>query len=261
MKFAQIARDLTEGDDYTVDEKQRAIALTEEGINKAEAALNISNIYSVEGMKYVHHLETAVKAKALFLREREYVVKDNEVIIVDDGSNDETLSLIEKFIKSHRNFTLLKVSHGGKAAAVMAGMKKAQGNYVLFTDMDQATPLYEWEKLFPWFEKGFDIVIGSRAGVRKGAPFFRKTMAKGFMILRNVLLSLGIEDTQCGFKAFKKDAVEKLTHTYSMYSSGRKSAGSMVTAGFDVELLFMAKEMGFKIKEVPVEWHYRSSVF
>ncbi len=84
MKFAQIARDLTEGDDYTVDEKQRAIALTEEGINKAEAALNISNIYSVEGMKYVHHLETAVKAKALFLREREYVVKDNEVIIVDE---------------------------------------------------------------------------------------------------------------------------------------------------------------------------------
>jgi preprotein translocase subunit SecA len=84
MKFAQIASSLIEGDDYTVDEKQRAISLTEEGINKAEAALSISNIYSIEGMKYVHHLETAVKAKALFLREREYVVKDNEVIIVDE---------------------------------------------------------------------------------------------------------------------------------------------------------------------------------
>lgn len=84
MKFAQIAGSLVEGDDYTVDEKQRAIALTEEGINKAEAALNISNIYSIEGMKYVHHLEVAVKAKALFLREREYVVKDGEVVIVDE---------------------------------------------------------------------------------------------------------------------------------------------------------------------------------
>lgn len=84
MKFAEIAESLVEGDDYTVDEKQRAISLTEEGINKAESALNISNIYSVEGMKYVHHLETAVKAKALFLREREYVVKDGEVIIVDE---------------------------------------------------------------------------------------------------------------------------------------------------------------------------------
>ncbi len=83
-KFAQVAETLMEGDDYTVDEKQRAIALTEEGITKAETALNISNIYSVEGMKYVHHLESAVKAKALFLREREYVVRDGEVVIVDE---------------------------------------------------------------------------------------------------------------------------------------------------------------------------------
>jgi preprotein translocase subunit SecA len=83
-RFSEVAESLIEGDDYTVDEKQRAIALTEAGITKAESALNISNIYSVEGMKYVHHLETAVKAKALFLREREYVVKDGEVIIVDE---------------------------------------------------------------------------------------------------------------------------------------------------------------------------------
>ena len=84
MKFTQVASSLIEGEDYTVDEKQRAIALTEAGITKAETALGISNIYSVESMKYVHHLETAVKAKALFLREREYVVKDGEVIIVDE---------------------------------------------------------------------------------------------------------------------------------------------------------------------------------
>jgi preprotein translocase subunit SecA len=83
-KFAHIAESLIEGDDYTVDEKQRAISLTEAGITKAESALGISNMYSLEGMKYVHHLETAVKAKALFLREREYVVRDGEVIIVDE---------------------------------------------------------------------------------------------------------------------------------------------------------------------------------
>lgn len=83
-RFAQVAESLIEAEDYTVDEKQRAISLTEVGITKAETALNISNIYSIEGMKYVHHLETAVKAKALFLREREYVVKDGEVIIVDE---------------------------------------------------------------------------------------------------------------------------------------------------------------------------------
>jgi preprotein translocase subunit SecA len=82
--FARIADSLIEGEDYTVDEKQRAISLTEAGITKAEQALGLSNIYSVEGMKNVHHLETAVKAKALFLREKEYVVRDGEVIIVDE---------------------------------------------------------------------------------------------------------------------------------------------------------------------------------
>lgn len=83
-KFAHIAETLVEGDDYTVDEKQRAISLTEAGITKAENMLGISNIYSIEGVRQVHHLETAVKAKALFLREREYVVKDNAVVIVDE---------------------------------------------------------------------------------------------------------------------------------------------------------------------------------
>jgi preprotein translocase subunit SecA len=84
MKFAHIAESLSEGGDYTVDEKQRAISLSESGITKAETALGISNMYSVEGMKYVHHLETAVKAKALFLKEREYVVRDGAVVIVDE---------------------------------------------------------------------------------------------------------------------------------------------------------------------------------
>lgn len=83
-KFAHIAGSLIEGEDYTVDEKQRAISLNESGITKAESSLNVQNIYSVEGMKYVHHLESAVKARALFIREREYVVKDGEVIIVDE---------------------------------------------------------------------------------------------------------------------------------------------------------------------------------
>ncbi len=82
--FAKIADALVEGEDYNVDEKQRAIALSEAGISKAEELLGISNIYTAQGMKYVHHLETAVKAKAIFVREREYVVKDGEVVIVDE---------------------------------------------------------------------------------------------------------------------------------------------------------------------------------
>jgi preprotein translocase subunit SecA len=83
-QFAQIARTLSEGEDYTVDEKLKAITLTDEGINKAERSLGIENIYTEGGVKYVHHLETAVRAKALYQRDTEYVVKDDEIVIVDE---------------------------------------------------------------------------------------------------------------------------------------------------------------------------------
>ena len=82
-QFAKIARGLVEGSDFTVDEKLHTISLTDEGINKAEKLLGIENIYTEGGVKYVHHLETAVKAKALYHKDKEYVVKDNEVVIVD----------------------------------------------------------------------------------------------------------------------------------------------------------------------------------
>ncbi len=82
--FAGIARGLKEGEDYEVDEKLKAITLTDAGITKAEKALGVENIYTEKGIKYVHHLETAVRAKALFLRDKEYVVKDDEVLIVDE---------------------------------------------------------------------------------------------------------------------------------------------------------------------------------
>lgn len=83
-RFAAIARTFTQEEDYTVDEKQRAIQLTEEGITKAERALNIENLYTEGGMKLAHHLETAVRAKALFLKDKEYVVRDGEILIVDE---------------------------------------------------------------------------------------------------------------------------------------------------------------------------------
>ncbi len=83
-RFAAIVRNFKEGEDYTVDEKQRAVQITEEGMMKAEKALNIENLYAEGGMKYAHHLDTAVRAKALFRKDKEYVVKDNEIMIVDE---------------------------------------------------------------------------------------------------------------------------------------------------------------------------------
>jgi hypothetical protein len=82
-------------------------------------------------------------------------------------------------------------------------------------------------------------------------------MARGFMALRTVVLGLkGISDTQCGFKAFRREVAQKIIQRLSIYGAQKEVKGAMVTAGFDIELLFLAKMLGYKIKEVPVEWHY-----
>lgn len=178
-----------------------------------------------------------------------------EVIIVDDGSVDQTKDLVEKFIQKNPLFKLIEVPHGGKANAVMTGMIKAGGEIILFTDMDQATPINQLEKFIPKFEEGSDVVIGSRAG-RRGAPLMRKLAAWGFSFLRNLILGLPFSDTQCGFKAFTKKAVEKIIPKIKSEWGVVHFKGGAVNAGFDVELLYLAKKYGFKIAEVPVEWNY-----
>lgn len=178
-----------------------------------------------------------------------------EVIIVDDGSDDETLHLIENYIKRKKDFKLIKNNHGGKASAVMSGLLNAKGEIALFTDMDQATPISEIEKLFPKFEEGADIVIGSRVG-RKGAPFMRKLAAWGFAFLRNIILGLSFQDTQCGFKAFNKKSRDAIFPKIKSEWGTVHFKGGAVNAGFDVEVLYFAKKLGFKIAEVEVEWSY-----
>lgn len=182
-----------------------------------------------------------------------------EVIIVDDGSRDESRKLIRDFITDHDRFRLLERNHQGKAGTVLAGIREAQGDYILFTDLDQATPINQLDVLLPVFKRGADVVIGSRNSMRRGAPLTRKAMAKGFMFLRNLILDLGIRDTQCGFKMFTKSAARKISSRMQLYGSKKEIHGSTVTAGFDVELLYIAKTLGLKIAEVPVEWHYQET--
>ena len=181
-----------------------------------------------------------------------------EVIIVDDGSNDGSWEFIEDFIKNENgNFKLLKNNHLGKAGAVTAGMLKAEGKFHLFTDMDQATPIEEIKKLLPFVEAEFDIAIGSRSQ-RKGSPFIRKFISQGAIIYRKITVGLfEISDTQCGFKMFKKEASQRLFEKIQNFHKGfSEIKGSSVTAGFDVEILYLATKMGYKIKEAPVEWLY-----
>ena len=180
---------------------------------------------------------------------------DYEVVVVDDGSEDSTKELVKKFIKKHPRFRLIENSHGGKAMAVMTGMEKAEGETVLFTDMDQATPIDQLDKFLPKFEEGYDLVIGSRHG-RRGAPFIRKLSAWGFAVLRNLILGLPFSDTQCGFKAFNKKVIEKIIPKIKGEWGVVHFKGGAVNAGFDVEVLYLAKKYDFKIAQVPVEWKY-----
>lgn len=178
-----------------------------------------------------------------------------EVIVVDDGSTDNSKEIVKKYIQSNKNFKLIENSHGGKAIAVMTGMERSQGKIALFTDMDQATPIDQWEKFSPKLLNGFDIVIGSRHG-RQGAPLIRKLAAWVFSLLRGLILGLPFKDTQCGFKAFNRQSIEKIIPKIKKEWGVVHFQGGAVNAGFDVELLYLAKKYGFKIAEVPVNWNY-----
>lgn len=198
-------------------------------------------------------------SKGVLNNVRDYLANQKypyEVIIVDDGSTDGTVELTEKFVTNNKNFRLIKNMHGGKAIAVMTGLLSSKGEIGLFTDMDQATPISEIEKLLPYFDENYDIVIGSREG-RKGAPLIRKLMAFGFSVIRTLILGLPFKDTQCGFKAFNRKSIEAIFPALKeRWKKHLSDKGAAVNAAFDVEVLFLAQKKKFKIKEVGVEWQH-----
>lgn len=179
-----------------------------------------------------------------------------EILFVNDGSTDKTSKLAEEFAKEHKNFRVLNEPHRGKGGTVIAGVLESKGDIVLFTDTDQATPIDQLEKFIPKFEEGYDVVIGSRTG-REGAPFIRKIMAYGFSILRLLVLRLPFKDTQCGFKAFSKKAAGEIFKRLEIFNVNQKSTGASVTAGFDLEIIYIARKLNYKIAEVSVDWHHK----
>jgi glycosyltransferase involved in cell wall biosynthesis len=182
-----------------------------------------------------------------------------ELIVVDDGSRDGTAELAKRALASHPRGRVIVVPHGGKAAAVRAGMLAATGGQIGFCDADLATPLPHLLDLRAALARGCAVAIGSREGEgarRIGEPPYRHLMGRVFNGLVRWLLIPGVQDTQCGFKLFRADVARDLLHAARLYRErGRAVTGPRVTA-FDVELLTVARYRGHDVCAVPVVWTY-----
>jgi dolichyl-phosphate beta-glucosyltransferase len=174
-----------------------------------------------------------------------------EMIVVDDGSSDRTIPVVEDFRKKRKLSKRLRIIrqpiNRGKGAAVKAGVMAAQGQVVLYMDADNSTPLSEYEKFRGLLEKGTDVVVGSRAVdrslVKVHQPFYREAMGRIFNLFVQAVAIPGVQDTQCGFKAFRRTAARAI---FPLQTIER--------FGFDVEVLYIARKKGFQISETPVHW-------
>jgi dolichyl-phosphate beta-glucosyltransferase len=177
-----------------------------------------------------------------------------ELIISDDGSTDGSIELIKDFTRGRPNVVFLENLHGGKPVAIFHGITKAVGEFILFTDMDQSTPLSELEKLLPFFDE-YDVVIGSRLD-RKNFQFYRRLGSFIFKHGRKLVILRNINDTQCGFKALKTSLAQELFPKLEFIRTRAAAKGWTVTC-FDIELLYLAYMSHKRIKEVVVAWEDR----
>tara|TARA_Y100000294_G_scaffold140302_1_gene134015 strand:+ start:297 stop:1049 length:753 start_codon:yes stop_codon:yes gene_type:complete len=208
------------------------------------------NIYLsiiIPGYNEEKRLPTALKVLDNYLQKQNYL---SEVIIVSDGSTDETKRVAEEFRWSTPRCRVFEYfPNKGKGAAVKLGMLEARGDINLFMDADLSVPVDFIEKCLIEINKGNGVVIGSRAlnksRIIEGQSFLRQTLGKMYGILLNKFTGLGIKDTQCGFKMFTSEATERLFPVLFC-----------VNQLFDAEILLLAKSYNISIVEVPVDWYH-----
>ena len=172
----------------------------------------------------------------------------HEILVVDDGSSDSTVSLVEKAARKNRALKLVRQDRNrGKGAAVARGAMEAKGDVVLFTDADLSTPIEELDRLMPLVLKGTDVVVGSRAlatsDITRRQPFYRHFGGKLFNLAVRLVALGGFSDTQCGFKMFKNRVGKQLF-----------SLQQIPGFGVDVEFLYLARKFGYSCAEIPVRW-------
>ena len=180
-----------------------------------------------------------------YLNQQDY---PSEIIVVENGSTDGTYQIANDMQGEISSLIVLHEDHRGKGWAVQQGMFKARGEYRFICDADLSMPIEQIARFLPPAELAAPIAIGSReapGAVRFDEPHYRHLIGRMFNWLVRLLLLPGLRDTQCGFKLFREDAAELVFPRLSIYGWT-----------FDVEALFIARKCGFKIVEVPIEWHH-----
>lgn len=171
-----------------------------------------------------------------------------EIRVVDDGSTDGTVAVVEGLAADEPRLLVQPEPHRGKGGAVQAGMLASKAEWRFLADADFSMPVEEVERFLPPYLEGGDVAIGTREGpgaVRVGEPTSRHVMGRVFNTLIQGLLLPGIADSQCGFKCFSARAADALFPRQTIDGFA-----------FDVEILYMARREGFAIVEVPITWHY-----
>jgi glycosyltransferase involved in cell wall biosynthesis len=173
--------------------------------------------------------------------------RDTEVIVVDDGSRDRTADVSNSFRNEIGRLRVIgNGENRGKGYSVRRGMLEARGRIVLFTDADLSAPIEEADKLLAALED-HEVAIGSRAldrkliSVRQSA--FREYAGIIFNFIVRAVLRLPFVDTQCGFKAFRREPCKIIFQQQRIERFG-----------FDPELLYLARHHGLRAAEIPVRW-------
>lgn len=192
-------------------------------------------------------LGVTLKSIDEYLRRQNY---EYEILVVNDGSKDGTAGLVKSFESQIKNLHLIdnKDNHG-KGYVVRQGMLEAKGDLRLFTDADNSTSIDHLDNFSPYIDQGFGVIIGSIAvaghKVSSGSePVWRRILGKLGNLFIQIMAVPGIHDTQRGFKLFTAEAVNKIFPKLTI-----------TRWGFDIEVLALARKFGFRIKELPVDWH------
>ena len=182
-----------------------------------------------------------------FLDQQNY---EAEVLVIENGSTDRTYEIAQGFARQHKNLLVIREEGRGKGLAVQRGMLEAHGEYRLMCDADLSMPINEIAKFLSFTDSGFDIAIASReapGAVRYDEPRYRHLGGRLINLIIRLLILPGLQDTQCGFKCFRAQVADDLFKRQTLMGWS-----------FDIELLFIARQHGYHIIEIPIDWYYRS---